>query len=112
MVSLSRVRPRRKRKTRDMSKTYTEKRRCIDGSYSTYIIEEETQYEGQPLGTELTDAHVLRTVTCDHLKNADEEGIEYAPGRWAKKSLIKALHWETDSMGIRVVFRIVFARPL
>lgn len=96
-----------------MTKTYTENRPCIGGGFNSYEMTETDQWKGQQLGTELTPAHKLQTVECDHYENEDEEGIEIERNRWVKKSLVKRVVWQTDSVtNCRVLARIEFARPL
>jgi hypothetical protein len=95
-----------------MTKTYTEKRRCIDGSFNSYEITETDQWNGKQLGTELPTIPVLFIAECDHYENDDAEGIEIESGKWVKKSLVKKVIWQKDSSGIRTLARVEYARPV
>ena len=96
-----------------MTKTYTEKRPCIGGGFNSYEMTETDMWKGQQLGTELTAAHKLQTAECDHYENEDEEGIEIERNRWVKKSLVKSVIWQKDSVtNCSVLARVTYARPL
>lgn len=96
-----------------MTKTYTEERPCFGGGVSRYEMTETDTWKGQQLGSELTAAHKLQTVNCDHYENEDEEGIEIERTRWVKKSLVKSVVWQSDSVTkCRVLARVTYARPL
>ena len=94
-----------------MKATYTEKRPCIGGSFSTYHITETDQWKGQSLGAELTSAHKLQVAQCDHYTNEDSEGIELERGHWVKKSLVNRVFWQTDRFGTTTLCRVEYARP-
>jgi hypothetical protein len=96
-----------------MTKTYTEKRSCFGGGYNTYQMTETDTWKGQQLGTELTSAHNLQMVECDHYENEDEDGIEIERDVWVKKSLVKRVIWQKDSVtNVSVLARVEYARPL
>lgn len=96
-----------------MTKTFTEKRSCIGGGFNEYQMTETDMWKGQQLGTELTPAHTLQTEQLDHYENEDEDGIEIERGWWVKKSLVKSVVWQKDSVtNASVLARITFARPL
>jgi hypothetical protein len=94
-----------------MKKTYTEKRAVIGGGFNSYLMEETDEWRGQTLGAELNEAHGLQTIDVEHYDDEDEEGIKFGR-RWVKKSLVKAITWQTDSFGVRIVARVTFSRPL
>ena len=94
------------------AQTYTEQRAVVGGGFNTYQIEKRNTFRGEVLGAELTDAHVLTVLDCDHIESSDEDGIEIARGVWAKKSLIKSLHYQCDQFAVKTVCRVEFARPL
>ncbi len=95
-----------------MTKNFTEKRPCIGGGFNSYEMTESDMWKGQQLGTELTPAHKLQTVECDHYKNEDDEGIEIERNRWVKKSLVKSVTWQQDSVtNATVLARVTFSRP-
>lgn len=95
-----------------MQKIYTEKRPCIGGGCNSYEMIETDLWKGQQLGTELTPAHQLEMVECDHYESEDSEGIEIERNVWVKKSLVRRVFWQKDSFGVRTLARIEFARPI
>lgn len=96
-----------------MKTVYTEKRSCFGGGFNSYEITETDMWKGEQLGTELTKAHALQTVNCDHYENEDAEGIELEHGHWVKKSLVRRVFWQQDEVSkCQVLARIEYARPL
>ncbi len=96
-----------------MKNTYTEKRECFGGGQSEYQMTQTDMWKGKQLGSELTEAHTLQTVECDHYENEDAEGIEIERNVWVKKSLVKSVTWRSDAITkCSVLARIEYARPL
>ena len=95
------------------TKTFTVKRKTFGGGFNTYQMTETNNWKGQELGTDLTDAHTLQTVNCDHYENEDADGIEIERNVWVKKSLVKSVTWQVGEDGPgEVLARIEFARPI
>ena len=101
-----------KNELNEIKTTSTEKRAVMGGGFNEYQVTRTNLFRGEILGSELTEAHVVTVFDTDHIESADDDGIEIERGVWAKKSLIKWMHYQVDQFGVKTVCRVEFARPL